>query len=126
MEHRQLGRSDLRVPTLCIGSNVFGWTADEAMSFRVLDTFAEAGLTFIDTADIYAPAWDAVGHNEQIVADAPGHLAPLDAAGGGAGGAGAGVPGRRRSGAGAAGAASPYFRTPHRRGAGSPERGAAR
>ncbi|MBM6596445.1 aldo/keto reductase [Microvirga pudoricolor] len=54
MEHRQLGRSGLTVPTLCIGSNVFGWTADETTSFKVLDAFAEAGLTFIDTADVYS------------------------------------------------------------------------
>ncbi len=56
MEKRQLGRSDLRVSPLCFGGNVFGWTADEATSFRLLDRFVEAGLDFVDTADVYS-AW---------------------------------------------------------------------
>lgn len=54
MEHRQLGRSELRVAPLCFGGNVFGWTADEATSFRLLDRFVDAGLNFIDTADVYS------------------------------------------------------------------------
>jgi aryl-alcohol dehydrogenase-like predicted oxidoreductase len=51
---RQLGRSDLHVPSLCIGGNVFGWTADEATSFTLLDKAFAAGLNFIDTADMYS------------------------------------------------------------------------
>jgi aryl-alcohol dehydrogenase-like predicted oxidoreductase len=51
---RPLGRSDLRVSPLCFGGNVFGWTADEAASFRLLDRFVDAGLNFIDTADSYS------------------------------------------------------------------------
>ena len=54
MEKRQLGRSDLRVPPLCLGGNVFGWTADKDMSFRLLDRALEAGLDFIDTAEVYS------------------------------------------------------------------------
>lgn len=54
MDKRRLGRSDLMVPPLCLGTNVFGWTADEGMSFRLLDALVEAGLNFIDTADIYS------------------------------------------------------------------------
>ncbi|SCY95062.1 aldo/keto reductase [Microvirga guangxiensis] len=54
MEKRQLGRSNLQVPPLCIGGNVFGWTADESTSFALLDAFFDAGLTFIDTADVYS------------------------------------------------------------------------
>lgn len=54
MERRQLGRSELRVAPLCFGGNVFGWTADEATSFRLLDRFVDAGLDFIDTADVYS------------------------------------------------------------------------
>ncbi len=54
MDHRQLGRSELRVAPLCFGANVFGWTADEATSFRLLDRFVDAGLNFIDTADVYS------------------------------------------------------------------------
>ena len=56
-----LGTSGLSVPPLCLGGNVFGWTADEEQSFAVLDAFAEAGGTFIDTADVYS-AW-APGHS---------------------------------------------------------------
>jgi aryl-alcohol dehydrogenase-like predicted oxidoreductase len=54
MEKRRLGRSDLMVSPLCLGGNVFGWTADEAASFKVLDAYADAGLNFIDTADVYS------------------------------------------------------------------------
>ncbi|CAL9392314.1 1-deoxyxylulose-5-phosphate synthase YajO [Nocardiopsis dassonvillei] len=57
---RSLGGSDLRVSRLCLGGNVFGWTADEPTSFRVLDAFVAGGGTFVDTADSYS-AW-APGH----------------------------------------------------------------
>lgn len=60
MELRELGRSGLRVSPLCFGGNVFGWTVNEADSFRLLDRFVEAGGNFIDTADVYS-AW-APGH----------------------------------------------------------------
>jgi aryl-alcohol dehydrogenase-like predicted oxidoreductase len=49
----RLGRTDLDVFPLCLGGNVFGWTADEAESFAVLDAYAEAGGNFIDTANSY-------------------------------------------------------------------------
>lgn len=52
--HVRLGRSDLMVSKLCFGGNVFGWTADEATSQRLLDGFVAAGLNFIDTADVYS------------------------------------------------------------------------
>jgi aryl-alcohol dehydrogenase-like predicted oxidoreductase len=42
------------VSPLCLGGNVFGWTADEAASFAVLDALVDAGLNFIDTADVYS------------------------------------------------------------------------
>jgi aryl-alcohol dehydrogenase-like predicted oxidoreductase len=51
MQLRTLGRSSLRVSPLCLGGNVFGWTADEAASFAVLDASVNAGLNLIDTAD---------------------------------------------------------------------------
>jgi aryl-alcohol dehydrogenase-like predicted oxidoreductase len=54
MQTRNLGRSSLRVPPLCLGGNVFGWTATEAASFAVLDAAVGAGLNFIDTADTYS------------------------------------------------------------------------
>jgi len=54
MEKRQLGNSGLMVAPLAFGGNVFGWTADEATSFKLLDAFVEAGLNLIDTADVYS------------------------------------------------------------------------
>ena len=51
MEHRELGRSGILLPPVMFGANVFGWTADAVMSFRLLDALAEAGLNAIDTAD---------------------------------------------------------------------------
>jgi aryl-alcohol dehydrogenase-like predicted oxidoreductase len=52
--HRPLGRSGLLVSRLCLGGNVFGWTVDEAMSFRLLDAWVDAGMNFVDTADVYS------------------------------------------------------------------------
>ena len=60
MRMRALGRSGLSVPVVVFGGNVFGWTADQAMSFRLLDACLERGLVAIDTADVYS-AWVA-GH----------------------------------------------------------------
>ncbi|WP_405937901.1 aldo/keto reductase [Streptomyces sp. NBC_00726] len=51
---RNLGPSGLQVFPLCLGGNVFGWTADEAQSFAVLDAYAAAGGNFVDTADAYS------------------------------------------------------------------------
>lgn len=56
MELRRIGTSSLQVAPLMFGGNVFGWTADEATSFSILDAFVDAGLNFIDTADVYS-AW---------------------------------------------------------------------
>ena len=60
LAYRPLGRSTLQVSPLCFGGNVFGWTADEATSFALLDAWVDAGFNFIDTADVYS-AW-APGH----------------------------------------------------------------
>ena len=57
---RPLGRSPLQVSPLCFGGNVFGWTADEATSFSLLDAWLDAGMNFVDTADVYS-RW-APGH----------------------------------------------------------------
>ncbi len=54
MNLRPLGRSGLQVSPLCFGGNVFGWTADEATSFALLDAWVDAGFNFIDTADVYS------------------------------------------------------------------------
>lgn len=60
MQKRKLGKSGIEVAPLMFGGNVLGWTADENMSFRLLDGFVGAGFNFIDTADIYS-VW-APGH----------------------------------------------------------------
>ena len=52
-ELRRLGSSDLLVSPLCLGGNVFGWTADQAQSFAVLDAYLAGGGNFVDTADSY-------------------------------------------------------------------------
>jgi len=57
---RPLGRSGLQAAPLAFGGNVFGWTADEATSFRLLDACVDHGVRLIDTADVYS-AW-APGH----------------------------------------------------------------
>lgn len=54
MQHRELGRSGLQIAPLVLGGNVFGWTADEATSFRILDAFVAGGGNAIDTADGYS------------------------------------------------------------------------
>ena len=54
MEKRQLGRSALQLAPLVFGGNVFGWTAEEATSFSLLDAFVSAGFNTIDTADSYS------------------------------------------------------------------------
>lgn len=56
MQMRKLGESGIEVAPLMFGGNVFGWTADEATSFRLLDAFVARGFNFIDTADVYS-AW---------------------------------------------------------------------
>jgi aryl-alcohol dehydrogenase-like predicted oxidoreductase len=66
---RRIGRSDLQVSPICLGGNVFGWTVDEAMSFRLLDAWVDAGMNFVDTADVYSK-WvpgHAGGESETII-----------------------------------------------------------
>ena len=60
MDKRKLGDTAFEVAPLAFGGNVFGWTADEPTSFRLLDRFVDAGLNLIDTADSYS-RW-APGH----------------------------------------------------------------
>jgi aryl-alcohol dehydrogenase-like predicted oxidoreductase len=62
-------RTDLDVFPLCLGGNVFGWTADEQQSFDVLDRYVAAGGNFIDTADLYS-SWvsgHTGGESETII-----------------------------------------------------------
>ncbi|MFJ3498140.1 aldo/keto reductase [Streptomyces sp. NPDC086091] len=66
---RTLGSSDLKVFPLALGGNVFGWTADEAATFAVLDAYTAAGGNFLDTADSYS-AWiegNSGGESETLI-----------------------------------------------------------
>jgi aryl-alcohol dehydrogenase (NADP+) len=65
----QLARSGIDLFPLCLGGNVFGWTADQASSFEVLDAYAAGGGNFLDTADTYsafAPG-NSGGESETII-----------------------------------------------------------
>jgi aryl-alcohol dehydrogenase-like predicted oxidoreductase len=69
MLQRKLGQAELSVPAIMLGGNVFGWTLNESDSFRILDSAFDAGLTFIDTADIYS-TWvpgNKGGESETII-----------------------------------------------------------
>src|SRR5690606_8204718 len=69
MQQRKLGRTDIAIAPLVFGGNVFGWTADEATSYALLDRFIERGFNAIDTADTYS-AWapgNAGGESETII-----------------------------------------------------------
>jgi aryl-alcohol dehydrogenase-like predicted oxidoreductase len=64
-----LGTTGLEVFDLCLGGNVFGWTADEPQSFAVLDAYVAAGGNFVDTANLYshwAPG-NGGGVSEQVI-----------------------------------------------------------
>ena len=66
---RALGSTGLVVSPLCLGGNVFGWTADETQSVAVMDAYASAGGNFIDTADVYSE-WipgNTGGDSEKVI-----------------------------------------------------------
>lgn len=54
MEYRSLGRTGMKVSEICLGSMQFGWTAGEEDSFQVLTAAIDAGINFIDTANVYS------------------------------------------------------------------------
>ena len=67
----KIGSSDLDVSRLCLGGNVFGWTADRDASFTILDAYVAAGGNFVDTSDSYmwrAPG-NSGGESETIIGD---------------------------------------------------------
>jgi aryl-alcohol dehydrogenase-like predicted oxidoreductase len=69
VEHTRLGRTGLSVSRLCLGTMTFGLQCDEPTSVAILDRAFEAGITFIDTADVYPLGGDrsTVGRTEEIV-----------------------------------------------------------
>lgn len=71
MQKRKLGNSGLEIAPLVLGGNVFGWTADKATSFDVLDAFVGGGFNAVDTADVYsrwAPGHQG-GESETVIGD---------------------------------------------------------
>ncbi len=69
MRKRKLGKSDLEVSALALGTNVFGWTVDEHTAFTILDVYVDAGGNLIDTADTYSRwvAGNRGGESEGII-----------------------------------------------------------
>lgn len=69
MNRKRIGKSSLVVTDLCLGTMTFGSTCDEAEAFRIMDRSAEAGIDFLDTAEIYAVPPDErwVYETEKIV-----------------------------------------------------------
>ncbi len=53
MQHVRFGRTGLKVSRLCLGTMTFGYQCDEVTSFAIMDAAADAGITFLDTADVY-------------------------------------------------------------------------
>lgn len=71
MEHVRFGRTGLSVSRLCLGTMTFGYQCDDDTSFAILDAAADAGITFLDTADAYplgAPV-ETLGRTEEIVGE---------------------------------------------------------
>jgi aryl-alcohol dehydrogenase-like predicted oxidoreductase len=81
MQYLKLGRTGLKVSELCLGTMQFGWTADEDTSDQVLTASHEAGINFIDTADVYS-RWvegNPGGVSETIIGNwMKGHTIPRD------------------------------------------------
>jgi len=71
MKKRKLGKTELEISPLVFGGNVFGWTVDQATSFKLLDAFFAAGFNSVDTADAYSK-WvpgHAGGESEIIIGE---------------------------------------------------------
>jgi len=71
MEYRRLGRTGLKVSTICLGTMQFGWSTDKITAFAVMDEAAAQGVNFIDTADVYS-RWvegNDGGVSEQIIGE---------------------------------------------------------
>jgi aryl-alcohol dehydrogenase-like predicted oxidoreductase len=71
MSKRSLGRTAIRISPMVLGGNVFGWTADKATSFEILDRYVAAGLETVDTADVYS-RWvpgNRGGESEAIIGE---------------------------------------------------------
>jgi aryl-alcohol dehydrogenase (NADP+) len=69
MQHVNFGRTGLQVSRLCLGTMTFGLQCDEPTSFGILDAAAQAGITFLDTADVYplGGTVEIAGRTEEIL-----------------------------------------------------------
>ena len=68
MTHIPLAKTDLKVHPLCLGGNVFGWSADEEQSIAVLNAYTEYNGNFIDTADVYSEWKEGnTGHDSERI-----------------------------------------------------------
>jgi aryl-alcohol dehydrogenase-like predicted oxidoreductase len=69
VKQRKMGRTGLKVSELCLGTMTFAGQSDEATSIAILDRAADAGVTFIDTADAYPipPSPETAGRTEEVV-----------------------------------------------------------
>ncbi|AZQ44810.1 aldo/keto reductase [Nonlabens ponticola] len=69
MTTKPIGKTDLRIPPIAFGGNVFGWTIDKKQSFKMLDELYELGFNYIDTADVYSRWVDgnSGGESERII-----------------------------------------------------------
>ncbi|MBK8900119.1 MAG: aldo/keto reductase [Anaerolineaceae bacterium] len=71
MEYRRLGRTGLKVSTICLGTMQFGWSADAVTSHAIMSRAVERGCNFFDTADVYSRWVDGNkgGESERIIGD---------------------------------------------------------
>ena len=69
MQHIRFGRTGLHVSRLCLGTMTFGLQCDERTSYAILDTAADQGITFLDTADVYpvGGTLETKGRTEEIL-----------------------------------------------------------
>ena len=69
MKVKRLGRTGLKVTEVCLGTMTFGYQCDEQASFKIMDTAAELGVNFIDTADVYPVpvSLETAGRTEEII-----------------------------------------------------------
>lgn len=80
MEFRSLGKTGLKVTNLCVGTMTFGNQADKQTSFEILDKAFDAGVNFIDTADVYPIGRQSVDIALHFLSVLPGfqnHVKPL-------------------------------------------------
>jgi len=69
LQHVRLGSTGLKVSRLCLGTMTFGFQCDEATSFAILDRAASAGITFMDSSDVYplGGGLERAGRTEEII-----------------------------------------------------------